>query len=90
MTAATTVLAQYWDHHHDGWEMAWMWIPLTVFVILTAAAIFWAATANRRDAGASRPHEGSGVDSAKRILAERYARGEIDTDEYRERLDHLD
>lgn len=27
MTAATTVLAQYSDHHHDGSETAWMWIP---------------------------------------------------------------
>lgn len=29
------------------------------------------------------------LSSAKRILAERYARGELSTDEYRERVDQL-
>jgi uncharacterized membrane protein len=32
----------------------------------------------------------SGVERARGILAERYARGEIDGDEYRERLAQLD
>jgi putative membrane protein len=88
MTAAMTILAQYGDHH-DGWEMAWMWIPLTAFMIVTSAASIWATTANCRNTGTPRHREGSGIESATRILAERYARSEIDADEYRERLDHL-
>jgi putative membrane protein len=36
-----------------------------------------------------RPSDASGLDSARRILAERYARGEISGDEYRERMDQL-
>ena len=33
--------------------------------------------------------EGDGLGSGGRVLAERYARGEIDEDEYRQRLDVL-
>jgi putative membrane protein len=36
-----------------------------------------------------RPREATGIDRARQILAERYAGGEITTDEYRERLDQL-
>jgi hypothetical protein len=36
------------------------------------------------------PHSHPGVDRARAILAEWYARGEISRDEYRERLDDLD
>lgn len=36
-----------------------------------------------------RPQRGSGLDRAREILAERFARGEIAGDEYRERLEQL-
>ena len=36
-----------------------------------------------------RPRARSGVDRAREILAERYAGGELTTDEYRERLEQL-
>ena len=36
-----------------------------------------------------RPRDRSGAERAREILAERYARGELSSDEYRERLEHL-
>jgi uncharacterized membrane protein len=35
------------------------------------------------------PRDRSGAARAREILSERYARGEISSDEYRERLEHL-
>jgi len=37
----------------------------------------------------ARPGERSGVDRARDVLAERYARGELSTEEYREGLEQL-
>lgn len=73
------VLAQ-WMHY--GWNAWWMWIPMTVFwlaVIGIVVAVI--RTAARRDDGGSR---------AEDLLAERYARGEIDTDEYQTRSRELE
>jgi putative membrane protein len=64
-----------WGHHH--------WWPLWL--------LFWAAligtgtwlVLKRRDRGADP------LDRAREILAERYARGELSADEYRERLSEL-
>ncbi|MBB5111288.1 SHOCT domain-containing protein [Micromonospora echinospora] len=57
--------------------MGWMWIwSLAVLVVL--AGLLWLAV---RWTG---PQQ-SGPTTARRILDERYARGEIDEDEYRRR-----
>jgi putative membrane protein len=37
----------------------------------------------------ARPRERSGAERAREVLAERYARGELTTEEYRERLEQL-
>jgi putative membrane protein len=66
---------------NDGWGHPW-W-PLWLF--------FWAALigttvwliARRRD------RRGDPLDRAREVLAERYARGEISAEDYRERLDEL-
>jgi putative membrane protein len=66
------------------WPMGGMmagWLLLTVLV--TASVVCLVAAYARPDAGAH--HAGT----ARRILAERFARGEFDTDEYRQRLDAL-
>jgi putative membrane protein len=47
--------------------------------IVALGALIWFVVRN------ARPREGSATD----ILAERYARGELSSDEYRERLDEL-
>jgi putative membrane protein len=76
---ALTPLFVYANSAHDGhW---WIAFPI-LWALLIGAAIFlfW-----RR--GPRRPRDGG--DPAKRILGERFARGEINADEYRERLAQL-
>jgi len=65
-----------------GW--GWLWGPIVL--LLWAAAI---ATVGWVVVRAARPRERPGVDRAREILAERYARGELTTEEYRERLEQL-
>jgi putative membrane protein len=74
-----------WGHAWYAWGPGggwpWLWGPL--MLALVAAAIWLVVRAR-----------GSGMRSstarAEQILAERYARGEISRDEYRERLDDLE
>lgn len=70
--------------HMDGWGGGWMWLWGTLmmfsWVAIIAAAI-WFFT-NRNTAGTRSPR-------AREILEERYASGELSTEEYRERLDNL-
>jgi putative membrane protein len=56
---------------------------LVFWIILIGLIVLWARRA------AWRRHEPTGVERAQGILAERFARGEIDANEYRERLDQL-
>jgi putative membrane protein len=66
-----------------GWT--WFWFaPLSAALLIAAAAfaawLIWRAT---------RKPEGVSLDRAREILAERYARGELSSDEYRDRLSQL-
>jgi putative membrane protein len=65
---------------HGGWGWGWIF-PLTWIVVI---AVFW-TFAWRRPwwRGARGWHEAT---SPEAVLGERYARGEIDEDEYRKRL----
>lgn len=68
--------AGWHHHHHGGW-----WIVFPILWLLLAAlvvALFW-----RRGRGRD------GGDSPRRILGERFARGEINAEEYRDRLSRL-
>jgi putative membrane protein len=70
-------------HHHHGWFWLWPLVPLfwlTVFFLLARFAF-------RR--GGRGPWTARHAADPAAILAERYARGEIDHAEYRERLGHL-
>ena len=64
----------------DGWWPLWplLWLGLIVTVV-------WLFTRRRWSAGRPR----NGVERASDILAERYARGEITSEEYRERLEQI-
>jgi putative membrane protein len=61
-----------------GW-----WFPFALFWIAVLGTAIWLVVR-----GVSRG-ERSGVERARDILAERYARGEITGEEYRDRLDEL-
>lgn len=63
-----------------GWWMAMGWFVLVVF-----AALVMFLALGRPD----RPHRRSTPSDAAEILAERFARGEIDEAEYRARSDAL-
>jgi putative membrane protein len=62
-----------WDHGGFWWLPFWL-----LWLVLFGAAIWFVV----RKARPRRP-------SATDILAERYARGELDSEEYRERLSEL-
>ena len=90
MTTFATIAQQLADAdgwgHMDGWGGGWMWLWGTLmmfsWVAIIAAAI-WLVGRNRDTAG---PRPSS---RARDILEERYASGELTTEEYSERLDHL-
>lgn len=80
-------LTTQFAYHRGEWGHAgsmWWWGPLIpVLWIAFMATVIWFV------ARTLRPRERSGFDRAREILAERYARGELTGDEYRERLDQL-
>jgi putative membrane protein len=64
----------WWDGIH-GWHMGWFWVPLAVILIL---ALLVAARPHAADHPDDLPEKKSPLD----ILEERYARGEIDREEF--------
>jgi len=80
---------EYYDH--GGWWFfgPWFWIPLWILLFFVIRGLFW----RRRFRGGRHPyywHGGGGDSDPRVILAQRYARGEISDQEYRERLAVLD
>jgi putative membrane protein len=76
-------------HGHWGGMMAgwwWIWVVVAVFSIVMIGALALIVRSVTSASGA--PDDGAR--SARRILAERYARGEISTEEYEERRRTLD
>jgi putative membrane protein len=75
----------------DGWaagpHMFWLGPPWGLLWVGLIVGGLWLIFRSRPGA----PWAGgrSGAERAAGVLAERYARGEISTDEYRERLAHL-
>lgn len=86
---------------YDGYGMnAWMWLwgaVLIIGMLVLIGGLVWAivaTTADRRTAPyPTNPNpidpDAAGPASARQILDQRYARGELDTDEYRQRLETL-
>lgn len=82
----TTLLsfASGWPHH--GWPWPWLIVPLLwLLAFLLIAGLVWRGRRGPWSAYTAPPPP-----DPRAILAERYARGEIGHDEYRERLGHLD
>lgn len=69
--------------HMRGWGGGWMWLWGTLMMLTWVALIAAAVWLVARSVGDRRPSR------AREILDERYARGELTTDEYHERLDAL-
>jgi putative membrane protein len=74
--------------HGDGWgrDGGWWWLfgplMLAFWIGITAAAVWFVTRTFRQQPRTA-------TERAADVLAERYARGEISTEEYRERLDQL-
>jgi putative membrane protein len=78
---------------YGGWGMmgpgmmsgfGWMWL-MPVFWIVVLGLIIWAVVAAVRGSSESRSSGSSKADSALEVLKKRYARGEINKEEYEEK-----
>lgn len=76
LNALTSVVASHGEHDH-------YWFPFGLLWLVVLGLVIWFVVRGRRF------HQPSGTDRARDILAERYARGEITGEEYRERLEQL-
>ncbi|PFG41065.1 putative membrane protein [Georgenia soli] len=80
-----------YDWHGMGWWMGlgWVWI---ILLLLLVGVVVLVVLLVRGQPGGGGPHgqdmrgQDVGRSRARAILDERYARGEIDTTEYQERL----
>ncbi len=82
---------------YGGWGMmgpgmmggfSWMWL-IPVFWMVFLGLIIWAIVASIRSSSESRGSDFSEADSALELLKKRYARGEIDKQEYEEKKKDL-
>jgi putative membrane protein len=77
-TLSTTIFANAWHDDGPGWWI--VFVPLFWIVVISGIVVLL------RSRGGWGPQGGSGHhESALDVLDARYARGEIDVDEYRER-----
>lgn len=77
-----------WDHM-GGWGGGWMWLWGVAMMAPFVVLVVWfvrASVGPLSPAGLA-PRDPS--DRAREILAERFARGELSTEEYRERVGEL-
>jgi putative membrane protein len=79
------ILAQMmdWNDHHNS--NGWVWVMVALMVVLLVAVTVLLVR-HFSDGGGSRD---GGRRRAEDVLAERFARGEIDEEEYRKRRDAL-
>jgi len=83
-----------WGWVFPGITLLLFWVLLILVILLLWRALAWRSKAMSAQPGPrpgawGHPTHGDGADGAERVLAERLARGEIDVDEYRRRLDAL-
>lgn len=62
----------------------WMWLILVLWIVFLGL-IIWAIVASVRSSNESKGSDSSKADSALEVLKKRYARGEINKEEYEEK-----
>ncbi len=77
-----------------GYDMGWMWLWGSLALIGVLVLIFVIVRAStggikRSDSSEAPPFVGLAKSTPRQILDERYAKGELTTEEYRERLTEL-
>ena len=85
-----------WDDYegsmHDGWSVGgWLLLVLVLLVFLSLlATVLYLLLRSPGQTTQPAPHgHQPSLHTAEQLLAERYARGELDEDEYRHRRDVL-
>jgi putative membrane protein len=77
-------------NHMDGWGGGWMWLWGVAMMALFVVLIVWLVRVVGGGTNQSIPPPPRDPNErAREILAERYARGELTTEEYRERVEQL-
>jgi len=90
MSVVATILADADGFDHmNGWGGGWMWLWGVAMMVLFVVLIIWFARSADGPTGPTRNSQQEPGARAREILAERYASGEISTDEYRERGSEL-
>ena len=80
MTAIVFGSDRGWDDH--GWGAPWFGLALLVLLVIVGGIAFYAA----RRRSVPPPSDAGAESKAEQLLALRFARGEIDEDEYDARL----
>lgn len=76
-----------------GWDMGWSWlfglllVVGTVLLVVLAMRVF--SGGSNRGGGSSPTEPTAGASRARQILDERYARGELTAEQYREQVQVL-
>ena len=78
-----------YGEHMSGWGYALGIIGMVLFWVVLVLAMAATARYLDRKRGESLPPTPPAPPAPELVLAERFARGEIDADEYRQRLDTL-
>ena len=90
MTTLASILADThrWNHM-DGWNSGWMWLWGALMIAGFIALAVWLANTTRSTGAPPANPRHDPTARARQIVDERYANGDLTTDEYREKLDEL-
>lgn len=89
---ANEILSQTdgWNHM-NGWGGGWMWLwGVAMMTLLVVLLVWWLIRAAGTDStGVAGPARCEPNHRAREILGERFAKGELSPEEYRERVSEL-